>query len=222
MNCGIYKITSPSGNCYIGSSIDIARRWKQHLGEISRNRHHSKALQSAFSKYGIDSMSFEVILECSVEELLIREQEAIDAHNPKYNILRIAGSSRGRKMSEDVKRKIGRATKERAKSKEYRKLLSDRGREFMSQDKNKARIAESNASRVCKEETREKHAKNSRERNSIGGGNFAKLDWEKVRSIRFKFSISDKSPIEKDRLAIKFNVTRKTINTILRGATWKE
>lgn len=34
-NCGIYKITSPSGKIYIGQSIDIKRRWLDYKTRVN-------------------------------------------------------------------------------------------------------------------------------------------------------------------------------------------
>ena len=38
---GVYKIESliKPKRCYIGSSIDINKRWLSHLGDLRRNKH---------------------------------------------------------------------------------------------------------------------------------------------------------------------------------------
>jgi len=40
---GIYKAQSDkfSNKIYIGSSIDIFKRWNSHLNDLKRNKHHS-------------------------------------------------------------------------------------------------------------------------------------------------------------------------------------
>ena len=39
---GIYKIESKlKKHIYIGSSIDIKRRWRLHLSQLKNNKHHS-------------------------------------------------------------------------------------------------------------------------------------------------------------------------------------
>ena len=45
MTCGIYKIENMKNNkCYIGCSINIEHRWKQHIYELNSKKHHSKKL----------------------------------------------------------------------------------------------------------------------------------------------------------------------------------
>jgi len=70
---GIYKITSPSGKIYIGQSIDIENRWKQYkYFKINKGSIGPKLLNS-FKKYGYENHIFEIIEECSVDNLHERE-----------------------------------------------------------------------------------------------------------------------------------------------------
>lgn len=59
---GIYKIENKiNGKVYIGESLDIKRRWKEHIKDLDKNKHHSYKLQEDWNKYGKDSFNFEVI-----------------------------------------------------------------------------------------------------------------------------------------------------------------
>jgi group I intron endonuclease len=70
--CGIYKIENKiNGKKYIGQSIDIHRRWVDHRRDIKARNYF---LYQAFKKYGISNFSFEIIEECTEEEL--NEKEA--------------------------------------------------------------------------------------------------------------------------------------------------
>ena len=70
---GIYKITNQiNGKIYIGQSIDIKNRWKQHIGEAKQGRYNTR-LYNALRKYNIDNFTFEVIEECKSTELNERE-----------------------------------------------------------------------------------------------------------------------------------------------------
>lgn len=68
---GIYKITKKeNGKCYIGQSNDIERRFNEHkrVGEKSRI-----PVDVAIQLYGEDAFTFEILEECSLEELNERE-----------------------------------------------------------------------------------------------------------------------------------------------------
>lgn len=71
--CGIYKITNVvDGKMYIGQSVDIGERWRQHIkrgcgaevGTISGSK-----LYSAMMNDGLWNFKFELLQECAKEEL---------------------------------------------------------------------------------------------------------------------------------------------------------
>lgn len=73
---GIYKITNKINNkIYIGESLDIHRRWKEHIDDLNNNQHHSYKLQKDWNMYGQDKFTFDV-----VEEL----EQDIDTFSAKY------------------------------------------------------------------------------------------------------------------------------------------
>lgn len=123
MNCGIYSITSPSGNKYIGSSIDIHSRWSGHRCELSKNRHHSSALQNASNKYGLENLEFKVELICGEKDLLLYEQIYIDYLKPEYNICPIAGRTTGYKHTKESLEKMSKIHKGKILSEEHRAKL---------------------------------------------------------------------------------------------------
>ena len=81
---GIYKITSPSGKIYIGQAIDIEKRLKVYKGLHCRNQ---VKLYNSLLKYGFSQHIFEVIEECIISELNIRERYWQD----HYNVLSESG-----------------------------------------------------------------------------------------------------------------------------------
>lgn len=113
MKTGIYKITSPSGNFYIGSAVKFAKRWCAHKRDLACGKHHSNALQSACYKYGVGALKFEKLLVCNKKDLLMFEQRAIDILNPKYNMYRTAGSALGHSPSIETRLKLSAANKGR-------------------------------------------------------------------------------------------------------------
>ncbi len=92
---GIYKITNTINNkIYIGSSKDIATRFKNHLKGFKNNSHPNKHLLAAINKYGLNSFCFSILEECQEKVLFQKEQQYIDSYNWKqlYNKSKIAGS----------------------------------------------------------------------------------------------------------------------------------
>jgi len=80
---GIYKIICRSNNkFYIGSSININRRFKDHIRLLKRNNNKNKYLQNSWNKYGEKNFKFEIIeIVNNVKQLLIREKWWIDNTN---------------------------------------------------------------------------------------------------------------------------------------------
>ena len=44
---------------YVGQTIDLERRKKEHFKDLEDNKHLNKKLQSAWNKYGKNNFSFE-------------------------------------------------------------------------------------------------------------------------------------------------------------------
>lgn len=99
MTSGIYKIESMDGTAYIGSAINIEKRWYQHRWYLNKNKHGNAHLQRAWNKYGCDYFIFSIIeLVEGAQYLLEREQYWIDYSKTiqrLYNIAEIAGRGPG-------------------------------------------------------------------------------------------------------------------------------
>lgn len=87
---GIYKITNTiNGHCYIGLSTNIKKRWLQHKLPYNWERESYKPLYKAFQKYGLENFIFEIIEECTPEQLGEREKfyiEKYDSIKNGYNL----------------------------------------------------------------------------------------------------------------------------------------
>jgi len=67
---GIYKIISPSNKIYIGQSVDIKRRYQEYLKFRCKGQ---PKLFNSLKKYGVENHKFEIIEECTIEQLNERE-----------------------------------------------------------------------------------------------------------------------------------------------------
>ena len=76
---GIYKITNPYNEVYIGQSKNIAQRICQH-----KNNSSNYGLKESIKKFGYDNHKIEVIEECDASVLLERERFFIELHKEKY------------------------------------------------------------------------------------------------------------------------------------------
>lgn len=75
----VYKIESPSGKYYIGSTNNIQRRFREHT-EGCKNP-HSLYIQNASAKYGSDKMKISILATCDTrQEAYAIEQEYLDKH----------------------------------------------------------------------------------------------------------------------------------------------
>lgn len=91
VHCGIYKITNlVNGMCYVGQSVDIANRWKQHIKRgIGAETPTKNKLYPAMAEFGVENFSFEIIEECEKELLDKKEdywQEFFKAKEFGYSI----------------------------------------------------------------------------------------------------------------------------------------
>ena len=107
---GIYKITSPSGKIYVGQSIDIERRFVSYKN--LNGVRGQKALQNSFFKHGVDSHIFEILEECSIEELNNLEryyQEFYDVLKHGLNCKLTKSNDKSGLIPEKIREKISKS-----------------------------------------------------------------------------------------------------------------
>lgn len=106
--CGIYKITSPSGKVYIGQSVDC---WKRRGAYKNLHCKSQAKLLASFLKYGFDRHRFEILHECTPDELSALEKYYVDLfqtfNSEKGLNIRDGGGNRAR-ISEEQKAKTSR------------------------------------------------------------------------------------------------------------------
>ena len=68
--CGIYCIENKvNGKKYVGQSIDIYKRWKQHRNELNNKKHRNEHLQNAWNTYKEQSFMFYILEQCDKDAL---------------------------------------------------------------------------------------------------------------------------------------------------------
>lgn len=108
---GIYKITNIKNNkVYIGQSVNIEKRWREHIYAFRRGDHTNVYFQRAWNKYGEENFIFEIIEECLIENLNDKESFYIlkfQATNPQYGYNRTFGGE-SPKMTPEYKEYISK------------------------------------------------------------------------------------------------------------------
>jgi predicted GIY-YIG superfamily endonuclease len=78
---GIYKLEFIDGSYYIGQSLNIGSRLKDHYRMLLDGSHHSYKVQNRYYKENI-LPKHSIIAECSLEELNLLENSLIDLGDP--------------------------------------------------------------------------------------------------------------------------------------------
>lgn len=74
MTSGIYKLTFSNGSFYIGKSVDVERRWKEHFDKFAKGT-AAKNMQYAFDMYGYPNR--ELLIEVHPDHIDLLEGWAI-------------------------------------------------------------------------------------------------------------------------------------------------
>ncbi len=85
---GIYIIRNTvNAKSYIGSSMNIKRRWSAHKNSANKGLHHSRYFQKAWDKYGSENFTFTILerAEPIKDDLEYTEQNYIWLFKPEYN-----------------------------------------------------------------------------------------------------------------------------------------
>lgn len=115
---GVYVIKNNlDGKVYIGSSVDVIKRFKRHKYDLNKKVHNNGYLQSAWNKYGEDNFSFN-LLEQVNDKSKLRERETyyIKLYNctdklSGYNLLNDSNIGLGVSASAGIRKKISDACK---------------------------------------------------------------------------------------------------------------
>lgn len=148
---GIYKITNKlNGKVYIGQSVDIDTRWRQHI-----NTKDDALIHKSIQKYGAENFSFKILLECPIEMLNDWERDMIalyDCISPNgYNLTEGGG---GCKCSEETRLKMSNARKGIHLSEETRLKMSNIRKGKHLSEETRYKISEARKGKHHSEETK--------------------------------------------------------------------
>lgn len=86
--CGVYQIRNKiNGKSYIGSSVNIAGRFSNHMNRDAR-KYYWRDFYKDVLYYGKCNFEFVVLEECDKDKLIEREQYYYDLIKPEYNFTR--------------------------------------------------------------------------------------------------------------------------------------
>jgi group I intron endonuclease len=107
---GIYAIKHrATGNTYVGQSVRIEIRFREHRKALNQGKHYNVKLQRAWAKYGEAEFDFLVLEQCEARQLNEREQFYLN-QKPWFNVCEFADSGmRGRVHSEETRVKMSKA-----------------------------------------------------------------------------------------------------------------
>ena len=225
-NCGIYFIVNKINNhFYIGGSIDLVDRKRDHWYELKTNSHSNRHLQNSWNKYGELIFEFIHILYCNESHLDFYEQKFLDKFVGSvgcYNISKyVDAGMRGRRHSEKTKRKM---------SVNHYDCSGHRNPFYGKKHSDETKLKISNS---CKGIIRGPHSSETKKK--IGDGNRGKMV-NSVSKIKCALNNPSRKLAENDiriikselnngvssrDLAAKYGVIPRSIRNIKNNKTWK-
>lgn len=138
----IYKITSPSGKIYIGSTSkeNIESRWIDYKKMSCKSQ---RKLYNSFKKYGVDNHIFEIVSKCDINDMLNLEanygklfnvlgENGLNLRLPKKGDVYIGVSDETRERIRLGKQNISLETRKKMSLVHKGKVISKAQRELQS------------------------------------------------------------------------------------------
>lgn len=167
---GVYVIHNlVNEHFYVGSTLNLRKRWNVHRTLLRKGTHHAPHLQNAWNKYGEKAFVFRVLQQIdSKDSRLLLEQHLIDSLSPTYNVSRLARSCEGTRRRPLTRARMREAanTPERIahirrlgslpKSEEHRARIAESHKGLRPTEATRAKLRAASANRWARPEEREK------------------------------------------------------------------
>lgn len=164
-NCGIYKITSPTGRIYIGQSVDLKRRFLEY--KKLQNCNQQIILKKSFNKHGVENHQFDIIEYCTEDQLSCSErfwQDEFDVLNGGLNCVLQNTNEKRKVYTQEIKNKMSIAQKQRSKN----NINPMKGKEHSEETKRK--MSENNSKYYLGKKLSKEHIeKRTKSRGSLKG-----------------------------------------------------
>jgi group I intron endonuclease len=209
---GVYAIVDKhSGRFYIGSSVNIAKRWRHHVYRFNRGDHPNPIMQAIWNS-DADRLVCVLVDVCASSQdgaLLQIEQQYLDrsgvgTNRMCMNVLSVAGSHFGRKRTDETKRRLSMA--------KTGLRHTDEAKEKMRQAKTGRALSDSHKKAIGEKSRGRPGPRHSAEALAA----WRKLSTESVASIRSLH----KSGIGTVALSRRFGCSRATVRRILKGESY--
>ena len=106
---GVYLfINNITKDLYVGSSITLSKRMTSHFYLANSDKATNIVLSRAMRKYELKNFSLGILEICASDTVVCSEleQKWMDYYKPRYNVLKVAGSSSGFRHSIDTINKL--------------------------------------------------------------------------------------------------------------------
>lgn len=191
---GIYKITNPKGKVYIGQSSKIEKRFKSYK-KMNKSNSSQVRLHRSFLKYGIENHSFDILIECEIEELNNKERYYQDL----FECIGKKGLNCVLVSTKEIKSVVSSETRLKQSISARNKVLTE---------EHKANISKSNTKSMLGK----KHSKESLILMSLNRkGTSSRLGATLSDETKLKISLKAKGRKASEETKLKMSITRKAI-----------
>lgn len=224
---GIYIIRNTiDDRVYIGECKNFYKRYGRHLSQLCNNKHFNKKLQSFVNKYGIESLTFD-ILEIVDENRIDREIYYIKKFNSiddGFNI--ILDSRTMAHITKEDRLKSASKLKGIPRDEKFCQKVKEGVREYYKNNPKKPRAKWSEERKKERSEYIKSHPEKYANRHPTGNKTHHHRGQDSVFTnltddIVYQIKLNMKNGVKRSKTIEQFNITVNIYKDIQRGRSWK-